>query len=50
MHFLPYNVFDIIMYSTFFLHITCNNNVTFLFLCFWMDIYHVMVMPFCSSL
>ncbi len=38
-----HNVFDVIMYWTFFVHVSCDNNVTFLFWFFWKDIYYVLV-------
>jgi hypothetical protein len=47
---LSFDVFGIITSWTFFVCVSYNNNVTFLFWCFSMDIYHVMVMAFRNSL
>jgi hypothetical protein len=40
---MSYNVFDVLSYWPFFVCVSCNNNITFLFKNYQMDIYHVMV-------
>jgi hypothetical protein len=40
---MSYNVFDVLSYWPFFVCVSYNDNITFLFSHFQMDIYHVMV-------